>query len=84
MRSIFLSNCPLFQAAWSINLSNVENKLREKIWRKNVENKFWESNPGQLGVKNEPRFFKEGWTLKLLVVNKSIYYWANLGTTNRE
>ena len=30
------------------------------------------------------RFFKEGWTLKLLVVNKSIYYWANLGTTNRE
>ena len=33
---------------------------------------------------HRPRFFREGWTLKLLVVNKSINYWANLGTTNRE
>ena len=31
-----------------------------------------------------PTFFKEGWTLQLFVANKSIYYWANLGTTNRE
>ena len=36
------------------------------------------------GVEKISRFFREGWTFKLFVVNNSTYYWANLGTTNGE